>query len=360
MRRNIFLPEDDFVAPKRTGGPTTPESAIAETSKQVQVKLKHKDGKKKDVTLTPGGPRPTKNVHPVRESEFVLHREGSSSVVQKIQQGQFVRAGAKIPEDYILTPGGYRHKLLVHRVDQGQAVTKTEGMLGKIVLSTKALLELSAPADTLQDIPSLGSGWITWAAWSNATGKPISSFTTTWVVPPAPKSQSGQTIFIFNSIEDTAQDDIVQPVLQWGVSAAGGGNYWSIANWYVDPSGHAFYSPLVNVNEGDILTGKITLTGQSGASFNYLSEFLGTGGTALPVLNISELTWATETLECYQISQCSDYPNCPKTPMTSIDLETGGGPAPVSWGITDQYTDCGQKIVVVNLANPGGEVDIIY
>ena len=26
---------------------------------------------------------------------------------------------------------------------------------------------------------------------------------------------------------------VLQPVLQWGVSAAGGGNYWAIASWYL-------------------------------------------------------------------------------------------------------------------------------
>jgi hypothetical protein len=122
------------------------------------------------------------------------------------------------------------------------------------------------------------------------------------------------------------------------VSAAGGGPYWSIANWYVDSSGHAFFSPLVQVQAGATLTGLISLTAQSGTSFSYESEFQGIAGTTLPILDISELTWATETLECYQISQCSDYPNCPKTSMTSIDVETGGIPAP-SWNITNQFTD---------------------
>ena len=44
---------------------------------------------------------------------------------------------------------------------------------------------------------------------------------------------------------------IYQPVLQWGVSAAGGGNSWAVASWYADgQGGHSFYSQLVPVNEG--------------------------------------------------------------------------------------------------------------
>ena len=54
---------------------------------------------------------------------------------------------------------------------------------------------------------------------------------------------------------------IYPPVLQWGPSAAGGGNYWAVASWYADgQGGQAFYSQLVQVsNPGDILVGIMTL-----------------------------------------------------------------------------------------------------
>ncbi len=35
-------------------------------------------------------------------------------------------------------------------------------------------------------VPAFGSGWITYASWTNATGTPVSSFATTWVVPDPP------------------------------------------------------------------------------------------------------------------------------------------------------------------------------
>ena len=70
-------------------------------------------------------------------------------------------------------------------------------------------------------------------------------------------TQSGQTIFISTALADSAQNDIVQPVLQWGVGAPGGGNYWAVSNWYVDPNGKAYYSSLVPVQEGDALVGRV-------------------------------------------------------------------------------------------------------
>ena len=44
-----------------------------------------------------------------------------------------------------------------------------------------------------------------------------------------------RTIFLFNGIQNSTS--IYQPVLQWGPSAAGGGNFWTVASWYVDGAG---------------------------------------------------------------------------------------------------------------------------
>ena len=85
---------------------------------------------------------------------------------------------------------------------------------------------------------ALGSGSIAYAFWSNKTGHPISSFRTTWAVPPVPKTRSGQTIFLFNGIQNSTM--IYQPVLAWAPSAAGDGDCWSGADWYADGrQGHA-------------------------------------------------------------------------------------------------------------------------
>lgn len=52
---------------------------------------------------------------------------------------------------------------------------------------------------------------------------------------------------MFSGIQNSTM--IYQPVLQWGESAAGGGNYWGVASWYVDGQGGlALHSNLVRVN----------------------------------------------------------------------------------------------------------------
>jgi hypothetical protein len=280
--------------------------------------------------------------------------------VQNINQSRYVKAGSVIPADHVLTPGGYRHKSLVHLVAAGQGVSHSNGKSRTLDLSTKAETEVP-PEDTKSlGVPSLGSGWITYAFWANSTGRPISLFSTAWVVPAVPAAKSGQTVYIFNSLADSAQNSIVQPVLQWGVGAPGGGNYWAVASWYVDPDGNAYYSSLTPVQEGDLLVGVITVTNQSGANLSYQSEFRGIAGTVLPVMNLSELTVVSEALEAYQITACSDYPSSPKTSMTAIDLRTDGSPVPLLWRAMTKIADCGQSTTVVSNANPGGQVDIVY
>ncbi|HEY2704344.1 MAG TPA: hypothetical protein VGL20_11690 [Candidatus Dormibacteraeota bacterium] len=214
-------------------------------------------------------------------------------------------------------------------------------------------------AAAARTVPAFGSGWITYASWTNDTGTPVSNFTTTWVVPPAPSTRSGQTIFLFNGIQNSTM--IYQPVLQWGASAAGGGDYWAVASWYVDGAGGpAFHSDLVAVNPGDVLVGVMSLTGQSPTGFSYNSEFQGIANTGLPISNVEQLTWCIQTLEVYGITQPSDYPAVQGTAMRAIGLQTGGTTPALTWTVNDAVSDIGQCTEVISNAAAGGEVDLCY
>jgi hypothetical protein len=208
-------------------------------------------------------------------------------------------------------------------------------------------------------VPDFGSGWIASTSWQNDTGTPVSWFSTTWEVPPEPASDSGQTIFLFNGIQSSGM--IYQPVLQWGESGAGGGDYWALASWYMDgQSGFGFHSTLVEVDVGDVVTGLIRLTHQADSSFDYMCEFVGIGDTRLPVQNVEELRDCVETLEAYGITGCNDYPNTHRTRMTSIQIKTAGVSPALAWSISDDVTDCGQHATVPNGSSIDGEVDLCY
>jgi hypothetical protein len=260
--------------------------------------------------------------------------------------------------DFLLTPNGYRHSSLVHTVKGGERI-KREGRVWQRLsqsgehLATVGFSDL--PASQL--IPTPASGWVSFADWKNSTGNPVTFFETTWVVPPAPGTASNQTVFLFNALQTTAQDHILQPVLQWGQSAApGGGEFWAIASWWVggktDP---LFITELVPVNSGAVLVGRISLTAVNSGLFNYVSEFVGVNGTAITAENLPELTDCTETLEAYEIAADSDYPNNDHTAFKDIKLEVRGGAAPLTWSAQGNFP----PRIISNSAS-GGEIDIYY
>ena len=329
---------------------------------------------KEESVITPGGKRPKSKVHPVSSGQVVRRTpEGNYIVVGDIppQGGEWSSAMA---EEYVLTPGGFRQKSLVHNIEAGATLDGADGRHRMLHQSGRVLTDFGVieqrpigrplmPRNVAHlpgVVPAFGSGWITFGSWTNNTGTPVSLFSTTWVVPPAPATQSGQTIFLFNGIQNSTM--IYQPVLQWGQSAAGGGNHWSVASWYVDgQGGQAFHTNLVGVNPGDVLIGVMRLTGQSASGFNYNCEFQGIANTSLPVQNIQELFWCIETLECYGITKCSDYPATNKTAMAAINLQTGTTPPNVVWMVNNAVTDCGQHTLIFDDDSAGnGEVDLWY
>lgn len=277
-------------------------------------------------------------------------------------------------EDLVVTPGGARARSLVHLVESGTILDGSAGRYRKLHSSGRVLADLGPityrtvgrplmPRHVVQPrgvAPAFGSGWITYASWTNATGTSISQFSTQWVVPQAPATQSGQLIYIFNGIQNSTM--IYQPVLQWGDNNAFGGNYWCVASWYADgQGGQAFHSTPVNVNPGDTLVGIMMQTAQGPSGFSYNCQFQGIANSGLPIQNVEELTYCVETLECYSITQCSDYPNADKTAMSAINIETGATHPTLGWTVTNAVTDCGQHTQLFDLdCASNGEVDLWY
>nr|GAT47983.1 predicted protein [Mycena chlorophos] len=246
----------------------------------------------------------------------------------------------------VLTPtGGKRLASNAHLVPEGGSVLHVDDSTVHVLDSAGNLVKEVAVDQTpvraskTQAAKSpLETGWITYADWLNQGSSAISSFTTTWTVPPVPAANNGQTVFLFNSIEPNSGNAILQPVLQYGPSAAGGGSYWAVASWYLVGSS-TFYTNPVKVSAGATLDGIITLTSSSGSNYNYVTSFTNIGGTSLTASNSAELTWATETLEAYALASTKDYPSG-STVFSDINLKLANGNVPsVSWSTTQDSAD---------------------
>jgi len=266
----------------------------------------------------------------------------------------------------VLTPAGYMPASNVHFLPPGNSLFVRNGRLQQLETRSGKMIrdfgQVEVTVTPQRQQATEAQGWIAYAWWAN-TGSAITRFTTTWTVPGTPSEQGSQTLFLFNGMQDgtTHTSYIIQPVLQWGPSAAGGGKYWSITNWYVS-SRHAFFGTLVNVSPGATLTGVMTETAASGKNYSYNSSFSGyPAASDLQVNGVPQAFWAAETLESYNVTHpATMYPPDASLSMHDIQILKGATNASISWNPAQAVSGSAQQAVVVSNASPGGEVDIFF
>jgi hypothetical protein len=283
--------------------------------------------------------------------------------------------------EMVVTPGGYRPSDMVHKMGADLRLRILTGRLQGVDASDEAIADYgSVPRDGAnpaltpgyalppgvdtpegsEPVTPLGRGWIAFAHWTNEDSERVSAFRSTWTVPPEPATRSGQTIFLFLAMQDTIPMTLL-PALQWGPSAAGGGEYWSVASWYVGgTTGAVFHGELVPVNVGDELTGAISLVGRQRAHCDYQCGFEGLPEANLPVFKVRDLSRCGEILAAYGIKQCTDYPEANAMGFRNIELMTGFRRPALAWQPVDAVTECGQHVVILSDANPGGQVDVHF
>src|SRR5262245_36934737 len=110
-----------------------------------------------------------------------------------------------MPEKLVITPGGYRPQSKVHRIERGHVLEQSDGHLRAVDAKTGKLIKDFGPVRSAPDevLPSPDTD--TWKAWAYCFwgGLAITQLKTTWTVPPPPKTDSGQTVFLFNGIENS-------------------------------------------------------------------------------------------------------------------------------------------------------------
>jgi hypothetical protein len=242
--------------------------------------------------------------------------------------------------DWVQVPGELIRPDCVHGVPNGARVEiGKDGASGDVMLNgiliahydacpeAPVLTRPSAGAKGLANDPGTGNGWVEASQWlvSLGSGDNIDLIQGNWTVPSDP-SVNGSLIYLFNGMEDSTYAWILQPVLQYGVGYAGGGNYWVIASWLVGKS--AYYSPLETVHPGDSLTGYTKMTGVSGSELKWKVDAKDNTTGAYSYLDAHstglQWTWALAgVLESYGINSCSDFPASGKAVFTKSVVDHG-------------------------------------
>lgn len=275
-----------------------------------------------------------------------------------------VTAPAKANPDLVITPAGLMPRSSVHFIDEHHFLSLENGRIQKFEKESGRLVEDFGEAEitpvhnTSQEV----QGWIAYAYWAN-TGAPITQFTTNWIVPSVPADTGGQTLFLFNGMQDGTMHSsyIIQPVLQFGPSAAGGGNFWAVTDWFVS-SHKAFFGTLVSVNPGTSLQGVLVETGTTHKRYNYNVSFTGfPAASSIQVNGAPQAFWTAETLESYGVtSPATMYPPDMDIAMTGIQILTGPTNAVINWTPVQAVAGSAQRAVVVSDASPGGQVDLYF
>ncbi len=233
----------------------------------------------------------------------------------------------EVPEGYVITPFGYFHPSCVRMLAEGETLLadgRVEHPDGTVE-TTASVCNYphytptgSLAADTVDasgGTPLVINGWLEFI--SATTTKSYGKITAAWAVPPEPTGNDGQTLFFFPGFEDYDHViSIVQPVLQYGPSSAGGGNYWAVASWNCCMNGTSWYSPLLNVSSGDTIVGTIAPTCKPGKNYcptwNVVSEDKTTGKKTTLAKTPADgqvWNWAFGAVsEDYGVQTCSDFP----------------------------------------------------
>jgi hypothetical protein len=182
----------------------------------------------------------------------------------------------EIPDGYVATPEGLYHRSCVIEIPDG-AVLRYDGVVipkkgakYKVPMTcsypvlhsasnTRAAKQAPIQGPTISSNavanPTL-SGFLEEAAFQPAHH--LLQVTADWRVPTAPIVFAQQAYFNFPGLA-AAGSYILQPVVQFGVSGAGGGPYWSMTAWKCGLDGGPcfHYGALKKVNSGDLIHGTV-------------------------------------------------------------------------------------------------------
>ena len=269
---------------------------------------------------------------------------------------------------WVQVPGQLMPADCVHEIPNGANVEIKDGQVtgdvtlkGQVIAHYDACSEAPIPTRHLSasQTPSHNPSFNGWVEASQENVSLGASDNIDWMsgyfyVPSAP-SVNGGLIYIFNGIEPSSQNWILQPVLQYGSSPAGGGNYWGIASWLVGTGG-AWHSPLERVNAGDRLWGYTEQTGSSNGTLYWTSEAYDLTTNAYSWITASTYglhwTWAYEgVLEVYGVNSCSQLPSSGYAYFYSNSVDHGYpyyyGVSPAFYGAVYQ-SGCSDWVYVTN------------
>jgi len=220
----------------------------------------------------------------------------------------FFLALSVLCDDMLRTPSGYFHRSCIHQIDDENIVLHPQDTGHVHLQYPNGTINIVPPCNKApRRVAQLQDGWVVDCYYG---AEVFSSFNATWNVPQSPTGKDDETIFTFTGLEGTYQGNlyILQPVLQYGFSGSGGGNYWGISSWWAFGTS-GFFSPLVNVTTGDTIKGTMVF---NPVNTTWTISSFDTTSRVRSVLNVNltntQTQYAYVALEVTGVATCADYP----------------------------------------------------
>ena len=195
------------------------------------------------------------------------------------------------------------------------------------------------------------NSWLSYAAWTSPSGKPISFVNASWVVPNDPAQSYGSNApgWWYGIQTSNGDGALIQPILAYGYQ----GSFYSIFNAcfdWTDGSWHT--SPeTYTVKPGDTITSSITFDGASTYTMTISSR--DTGKVITTPYTLEKRQSEPETTVYFvlehQPRSCKAYPAGGEMSFEHIHVGVDGQIVPnVQWEARQQEPACSSKAVVVD------------
>lgn len=232
-------------------------------------------------------------------------------------------------------------------------------------------ISLGRAGDFADMVQPTEPGWVEYASWQAPEETPIHGLSGRVTVPAPPTKEMDQTIFVHLALQsvDTPVTTILSAALQWGVSASGGGNYWTLS-CFAGRGRDIWSVPLIEVEPGTVIeTGFrrfLLYENPVWEAFAVVRDAQSEENLEETFLRLSLLGEEPAlrlvyggALEAYcdEEMPCEAYPCSDPTSFTDLTLETEGGrPLTPSWEPKVEVAGCGRKVEVVSPSR----VDLVY
>eukprot|EP01095_Lingulamoeba_sp_RSL-Kostka_P006636 TRINITY_DN208_c0_g6_i1.p1 TRINITY_DN208_c0_g6~~TRINITY_DN208_c0_g6_i1.p1 ORF type:complete len:334 (+),score=100.36 TRINITY_DN208_c0_g6_i1:139-1002(+) len=191
-----------------------------------------------------------------------------------------------------------------------------------------------------------GVAWKTWTQFHDTAG--FSNVSASWNVPSNPSINAFQILYFWPGTEPDDNSFVLQPVLQYGSTPAGGGYYWGVASWMVG-NFNTVVSPLIKVSVGDEVFGQM---------YQFPNKTWVINGTTKTTNDVATIYYTTDivqtysycVLEAYNLENCKQYPQSDTfVSFTNLFNYVKGQLTPNSWDVeTKEPRKCNELASVVS------------